>query len=584
MARGTSLYFKGGYEMKNFKKVLSLVLAILMVVGCVVVAPINTKAETTYTRVTELSALTAGTKFVIVAEYNSKYYVAGEKESGGKGYSPKVVTLDNLSGGTTFEIVSVTGGKYIIKGGSDYIKAAEKKFTFSTSSSGCEWEITCADGKFQFSNATGTKYYINLNQGQYLRCYADKSSNSQYVQKWMVYTLGENTTPGGGNTGDGGNTGNQTPTYANDAAIVEAVYKLADGSQLDDGAKYDLTGTVIAVNTSYASNKISVTIEVPGAEGKPIQCYNLVAGAVSDVSKVDVGDTIKANGALKNYKGTYEFNGCTLESYTAGSGAKTYASEEALLADVVALKAGYGIAGKQTLTGIVKSVDTAYAANYGNITVTIKIGDVEVQCYRLKDGNATAAANLAVDDKITVTGNIMRYSDTKVEFVAGCTIDAYTAAADLGGNAGDGGAAEDGKEDKDNTTKEILDAAFALADGEYLVNKETKHTLTGVVKSFDKAGEAGEACVTITVEGKDIYCYWLKGEGAENLKAGDKITVTGPIKNYGGLIEFEKASFVMAEETPQIPNKGDSFLPMFAILFAGAALVTVAVVGKKRMA
>ena len=47
--------------MKNFKKVLSLALALLMVVGCmVVVAPTEAKAAT-YTRLTNVSELTEGT-------------------------------------------------------------------------------------------------------------------------------------------------------------------------------------------------------------------------------------------------------------------------------------------------------------------------------------------------------------------------------------------------------------------------------------------------------------------------------------------------------------------------------------------
>ena len=51
-----------------------------------------------------------------------------------------------------------------------------------------------------------------------------------------------------------------------------------------------------------------------------------------------------------------------------------------------------------------------------------------------------------------------------------------------------------------------------------------------------------EACLTISVEGKDFYCFWLKGTEAQmkDLKVGDTITVSGTIKNYNGTIEFEK--------------------------------------------
>ena len=43
----------------------------------------------------------------------------------------------------------------------------------------------------------------------------------------------------------------------------------------------------------------------------------------------------------------------------------------------------------------------------------------------------------------------------------------------------------------------------------------------------------------MTVEGKDMMCYRLQGEGAKDLAIGDTITVTGTIKNYKGTIEFD---------------------------------------------
>ena len=35
-------------------------------------------------------------------------------------------------------------------------------------------------------------------------------------------------------------------------------------------------------------------------------------------------------------------------------------------------------------------------------------------------------------------------------------------------------------------------------------------------------------------------CYRLTGEGAQNLKVGDQITVEGVLKNYKGTIQFDK--------------------------------------------
>ena len=60
--------------MKNFKRVLSLALAALMVIGGLVVAPVDAKADATYTKISSVSELTAGTKFVIVAECKGSYW------------------------------------------------------------------------------------------------------------------------------------------------------------------------------------------------------------------------------------------------------------------------------------------------------------------------------------------------------------------------------------------------------------------------------------------------------------------------------------------------------------------------------
>ena len=48
--------------------------------------------------------------------------------------------------------------------------------------------------------------------------------------------------------------------------------------------------------------------------------------------------------------------------------------------------------------------------------------------------------------------------------------------------------------------------------------------------------------VTIVVDGmtdKPIQCFRMKGEGADIVKEGDTITVTGILKNYNGTIEFD---------------------------------------------
>ena len=89
--------------------------------------------------------------------------------------------------------------------------------------------------------------------------------------------------------------------------------------------------------------------------------------------------------------------------------------------------------------------------------------------------------------------------------------------------------------------KEIVDMAYALDKGATL---EGEFTLAGEIISVDSAwsDQYKNITVTIIVEGREdkpVQCYRLKGEGAESLAIGDKITVFGVLKNYNGTIEFD---------------------------------------------
>ena len=120
----------------------------------------------------------------------------------------------------------------------------------------------------------------------------------------------------------------------------------------------------------------------------------------------------------------------------------------------------------------------------------------------------------------------------------------------------------------------ILEAAYGLASG---ATMEGAHTLTGKVIHVKSTGE-GEACLTFEVEGYEqypMYCYWLKGEEAGNLKVGDVITVTGTIKNYNGTVEYDKPtldSFIKGEEPEEddTPSTGDYTLSDASVVIPAA--------------
>ncbi len=218
--------------------------------------------------------------------------------------------------------------------------------------------------------------------------------------------------------------------YETPEEIVNAAYELENGEYLSDGYKYALTGEIISFESVYSEQykNVSPIIAVEGVDGKPILCFRM-KGEGADVIKI--GDTITVTGKIKNYNGKIEFDsGCTLDSYVPGEPEVIiYDTPEAILNAAYQLDTGATLSAGHLyeLTGVITSVDTEYSEQYGNVTVTIQVGDMAdkpMKCFRMKGEGADI---IKVGDTITVKGVIKNYNGT-VEFDAGCTLEAYTQA------------------------------------------------------------------------------------------------------------------------------------------------------------
>ena len=204
------------------------------------------------------------------------------------------------------------------------------------------------------------------------------------------------------------------------ADIVDAAYTLEDGLAMD--GTFRLYGTITKIDTAWSEDyqNITVTIAIAGKEDKPIMCYRLKGEGAKDLA---VGDAITVEGALKNYKGTIEFDaGCVLVGYGEH---KDYT---ALLDAAYTLEDGLAMTEPCTMSGVIHKIDTVWSEDYQNITVSMTVNGVEdkpIMCYRLK---GEGAKDLAIGDYITVTGTIKNYKGT-IEFDAGCTLDNVVKAA-----------------------------------------------------------------------------------------------------------------------------------------------------------
>lgn len=172
------------------------------------------------------------------------------------------------------------------------------------------------------------------------------------------------------------------------------------------------------------------------------------------------------------------------------------------------------------LTGKVVAIPSPYSEEYKNITVNIQVGDLAdkpIQCYRL---TGETASFLEEGMEVAVAGIIKNYKGT-IEFDKGCvTIPSMYA----------------------QSARVALFAHGTLEDGAAMSRPSTMMgTVVAIPSAYSE--EYKNITVNIAVPGLEDYfvqCYRLTGEGAETLKEGDIITVSGTIKNYKGTIEFDK--------------------------------------------
>ena len=201
-----------------------------------------------------------------------------------------------------------------------------------------------------------------------------------------------------------------------------------------------------------------------------------------------------------------------------------------ILAAAFNLAPGEALEGKYTLTGEIKTIKTAYSEEYKNITVIITIGDKEMECYRLKGSDTTDASALKVGDTITVSGTIKNYNG-KVEFDAGCTLDAVVAGGEEGGETPD---TPDEPEVPEYAPMTITEA-LAAPEG-------TKVEISGTVnKLYEEWSSYNNMSPYITDGTVEILVF----RTTTKVSIGDVITVKGVITVYNDVNQIAKEGSIV---------------------------------------
>ena len=291
-------------------------------------------------------------------------------------------------------------------------------------------------------------------------------------------------------------------------AYVKTIYKKTEGTIT--GKDYEVVGVVPVGAEAY---EITWSADVAEDLVKIVTNENgMVTIDVNEESSAEVAYVLTAT--LTDGKDTQTLSWNHTIPAAMNVDGLTYAQIVALayeLPDQASTEDAY------RLFGTVTSIDTEWSEEYGNITGTIAVAGCEerpIQCYRLK---GEGAKDLKVGDAITVEGILKNYKGT-YEFDAGCVLVGYGEHVDQ---------------------KALLKAAYSLAEGAAM---DYPAVVTGVVSEIPTAwsDEYGNITVNMEFDGNVFQCYRLSGEGAKDIAVGDTITVAGMIKNYKGLVEFDK--------------------------------------------
>ena len=180
----------------------------------------------------------------------------------------------------------------------------------------------------------------------------------------------------------------ETVTLEFNVAAELKVSTVKEALGLADGANVIVQGVVTAINTAWNEQYGNISVTVSDKTGS-LYVYRLA-------TNVTVGQTIKITGKMGSYNGAKQI--------AAGATAEIIAEAPSVVA--VSELAGLADGTKVMFYATVKSIDTAWSEQYGNISVTVEADGATFYVYRL-------STNVQVGDKLVIVGEVGSYKEAK---------------------------------------------------------------------------------------------------------------------------------------------------------------------------
>ena len=162
--------------------------------AAVTIAKLTPSSSTTYTKVNSLADITAGGQYVIVAEYNGKYYVMSTTVgSNGKLTATEITVNGNTLSGTDLPIWTIApmDGGVSLKAGSSFLKY-KKSTNVETSDAAYLWNVQASaanDGTFKLipvdADTRGLSFRMNKEEPMF-GTYALSNETNEYFAEYTM--------------------------------------------------------------------------------------------------------------------------------------------------------------------------------------------------------------------------------------------------------------------------------------------------------------------------------------------------------------------------------------------------------------
>lgn len=399
--------------------------------------------EPIFTKVTSISQLNEGDKIVIVSESNyavatamgsSKFLNANEYTSSVESGNPVIITLNK-------------DGSYWVLSTEEGLIGTSAAKTMKINGGTTTWDISFdknGDAVITSTDSSCGKILYNVRNPRFLN-YTSSTNASMLLPQIYKYTAAKC-------QHKFGSLHTEVPATCTQEGVKAYYTCSVCNKNYDKNGKLLKDLTIAKLKHNYENGECSICHKIdPSAHNLDFE--NIVwnwteySSAVAVISCKDndgaqeiieatitsdvVSESTCSVNGVKKYTASFEYEGKTytntkdeklpLKQHNCNENKCSICnkelSESEILSALFALDKDETLSGTYKLTGIITKINTAYSTQYKNVTVTIKVGDKLVECYRLKgDG----VENLAVCDEITVVGKLKDYNGKK-EFDTGCT-------------------------------------------------------------------------------------------------------------------------------------------------------------------